>query len=196
MAQMPAGFVPDGFVPDQVAAPSANEQKQRQSTNTALALGGSAAAVPAAKQLIEEIATNPQVYKGGRAAGEVLGGIGGLIKGGPVGAAIGMASGEKAGGVLANAAQRLAVPVASAIDKAAPYVQTLSSMSGIQGGLDLAQIAEPTRQDIGILGIGKTQHVPGQQPAMLNAMVNYLMKQGLSKVQALEALLVAKSGAR
>lgn len=36
---------------------------------------------------------------------------------------------------------------------------------------DLAQMAEPERQDIGFLGIGRTPNVPGQQPALLNALL-------------------------
>lgn len=178
-----------------------------QSSKGGLVLAGIKAGAPKATEAMAELATSPKVAATAAKIGRVIGGVAPVVGGGatagPAGAAIGMAgaahgawTGGKTGWFTGKLAQNLAAPVASAMESAAPYVQTLGTMSGLQGGLDLAQMADPTRTDIGFLGMGKTPDVPGQQPAMLNAIVTYLMKQGMSKVQALETLLAAKSGAR
>jgi hypothetical protein len=73
-------------------------------------------------------------------------------------------------------AQPAARGVATVLDAVAPYAQTLSTLSGAQGLLDLAQTAEPNRQDIGTLGVSvgqprsdaeKTAH-----PALLNMLAS------------------------
>jgi hypothetical protein len=52
--------------------------------------------------------------------------------------------------------QSLAAPVSNAMETLAPYAQAISTVSGAQGVLDLAQMADSTRKDIGTLGIGHT----------------------------------------
>lgn len=110
--------------------------------------------IPKAAGWAMELATNPDAWKTGKVIGEVLGGTAGLIHSGPMGAAGGMYAGGKTGWRLVNAAQRAAAPLASALEKAAPYAQTLSTLAGAQGVGDLAQMADPKRTDIGVLGIG------------------------------------------
>lgn len=46
-----------------------------------------------------------------------------------------------------------------------PWVQ------GATGVTDFAQSVEPNRHDIGVAGIGRSQHVPGEEPAVINALV-------------------------
>lgn len=43
----------------------------------------------------------------------------------------------------------------------------LAAVSGPMGITDLAQTIEPTRQDIGVMGIGKSVNVPGMHPTAL-----------------------------
>ncbi len=44
-------------------------------------------------------------------------------------------------------------------------------LQGATGVTDFAQTVEPDRHDIGVAGIGATSHVPGQHPAVVNALV-------------------------
>lgn len=190
-----------------------------------LVLAGVKAAAPKATELAADFATSPKVAATAAKIGRVIGGaapiVGGAATAGPAGAAIGMAgaahgawTGGKTGWFTGKLAQNMAAPIASAMDSAAPYIQTLGTMSGIQSGLDLAQMAEPDRQDIGFLGIGgsatpdpavgqrhRDKAIAEEQSKQeawnrTKVMVADLMKQGLSKVQALEALLAVKSGVR
>lgn len=48
---------------------------------------------------------------------------------------------------------------------------TLPWLQGATGVTDFAQTVEPDRHDIGVAGIGRTQHVPGEHPALLNAIL-------------------------
>jgi hypothetical protein len=107
-----------------------------------------------------------------------------------------MSAGGKTGARVAPAVQKLAAPVASIIERATPYVQALTTLSGAQGVLDLAQMAEPTRKDIGTLGIGKTVHVAGEHPALLNLAaqkirdaIKGLMAHGVTRAEAAQLLV-------
>lgn len=134
-------------------------------SNTALGMASTARVIPAAARGAMEAATNPNVPKAAAAIGRVAGGvapiIGGASAGGPVGALAGVGAtakgswaGGKAGYFTGKLAQGLASPVAGALEKVAPYAQTLGTLSGAQGALDLAQMAAPERRDIGVLGVG------------------------------------------
>lgn len=133
-----------------------------------MALGAAAAGrgIPAAATGVMELATNPAVPQMAATAGRVAGAIAPIAKFGPVGvvgAAKGAWAGGKAGYFTGKLAQAAAGPVAGALEKIAPYAQTLSTLSGAQGVGDLAQMAEPERRDIGTLGVGpsvKTGAIP------------------------------------
>lgn len=56
-----------------------------------------------------------------------------------------------------KALQGVARPVAAALEKAAPIAEAVAKVGGVQGALDLAQMAEPNRKDIGFLGLGFTK---------------------------------------
>ncbi len=135
-------------------AASTPDAAQAPQTMTALKLAAAGGVVPSASRLAMEVATNPNVARAGSTAGQVLGGIEGAIHGGPMGAAGGVWTGGKAGWFTGKLAQKLAGRPAAVLEKLAPYAQTLSTLAGAQGVNDLAQIAEPNRRDIGVLGIG------------------------------------------
>jgi hypothetical protein len=161
---------------------------------------GAAAVAPLVRTAVDSVATSPNtvsnVAKAGEAVGAIKGLAAGLAHGSPVsGAAIGAVTGEKIGKLSGSAVQRIALKASPLLEAAAPYVQALSTLSGAQGALDLAQMAEPKRSDIGFLGVGLNREpVAGEGAPLINAAVSYLMKQGLSKIQALEALIAAKGG--
>lgn len=56
-----------------------------------------------------------------------------------------------------------------------PYAQTISTVSGAQGVLDLAQMADQTRQDIGTIGVSlnapRSKDDRDAHPALVNAIV-------------------------
>lgn len=134
-------------------------------SSAALGMAAAGKAVPMAAQGAMELATSPAVPRVAAAVGRVAGGIapivGGASAGGPVGALAGVGAaakgswaGGKAGYFTGKLAQQVASPVARGLEAVAPYAQALSSLGGIQGGLDLAQMAEPERRDIGLMGVG------------------------------------------
>ena len=145
--------------------------KAAPGSNTGLAVAASGRAIPAAAAGAMELATNPAVPRVAAKIGKVAGGlapvVGGFGAGGPIGglagvgaAAKGAWAGGKTGWFTGKLAQSLASPVASALEKVSPYAQALSTFGGVQSALDLAQMAEPNRQDIGVLGVGKSVTVP------------------------------------
>jgi hypothetical protein len=150
---------------------------QQPDTSTGLKMAAAGAWVPVAERVAMEVATHPNAAKTGAAIGQVLGGVEGALKGGPLGAAGGVWTGGKAGWFTGKLAQRMAAPVANALEKVAPYAQTLSTLGGAASVGDLAQIAEPTRRDIGFLGIG-----PSVEPDV--AMLTKAVKAGANPTQA------------
>lgn len=154
----------------------------RPSTNIALGFAGAGKATRTAADIATELATNPKVpYIGskiGRAVGAVAPVVAGAQEGGLVGAMVGMAAsaktawaGGRTGWFSAKLAQNIAAPAADILVKATPYMKALNRFAGPQSALDLAQLADPNRRDIGVLGIGSTQHVPGEHPALVNLAV-------------------------
>lgn len=85
-------------------------------------------------------------------------------------------SAGKGGYWLGRGIQSAAAPIGRAAEAIAPYAQTLNTLSGAQGVNDLAQMAEPARQDIGFLGVGPTVNVPGAHPPLLNAAAQRLVE--------------------
>lgn len=171
VGQQAQGSVPDGWeVVQHAPAPDGWEvvpTKPVQPSSSALGLQATAAAAPTAVRAVEELATNPAVPKLAATAGRVIGGISapvtGAVYGGVPGAVVGAAeaskaawAGGKTGWFTGKLAQELASPVARAADALAPYAQAISTVSGAQGVLDLAQMADQTRKDIGFLGMAKS----------------------------------------
>lgn len=146
-------------------------QQAQPDTSRAVGLMAIGKGLPAAADASMEFATNPQAWKAGKTIGEIGGGLAGLAKAGPLGAAGGMYAGGRAGWRLMNGAQRIASPLASGLEKVAPYAQSASTLSGAQGINDLAQMAEPNRKDIGFLGIGPSQPSDPNHPAIINAIM-------------------------
>lgn len=133
--------------------------------------------VPKVAQITDEIATNPRLVSRARALGELAGTVKGWVGGGPLGAAGGAVAGGRAGETLGSVLQRTAQSASPYIRAAEPYAQTLSTLSSPQNLLELAQMAEPGRRDIGFLGMEvNRQKVPGEQPPLLNAAVEKLMQ--------------------
>lgn len=187
-------------------------QMSPHGSNTALGMATAARAVPAAAGAAMELATNPSVTATARTAGQIAGGVIPIAKYGPVGV-LGLDKGAKIGGkvgeLAGKAAQKLAAPLgaegvgpASFLGKIAPYAQTLATLSGAQGALDLAQIAEPTRRDIGTLGVTIGDERDPDHPALLNLLamkasdaIGTLIRSGLSLGEASRTYWNAKARA-
>lgn len=144
------------------AIPFANKSVMPSApTWKALALQTAAKAAPLTEAAMTEFATSPTAPKtlSGIANGLVT--TGGVVKGVMSGNASqvlaapmeGWAAGKGAYWLGRNL-QSVATPIAKAAEAAAPFAQTMSTLSGASGVGDLAQMVEPGRQDIGFLGVG------------------------------------------
>ncbi len=175
--------VPDGW--EVVETPTPKET-ETQSDSGAIALRGASALTPSIANAATDFATNPAVAKMGSKVGRIVGGIapivGGYEKAGLPGAAIGVAgsssgawAGGKTGWFTAKMLQNLAEPAANALNALAPYAQAINTVSGAQGVLDLAQMADSTRKDIATLGVSlgetRTDEDKAAHPALINAIV-------------------------
>lgn len=220
MGQAPAGFIADtpaGFEPDPAPAAAlatVEPKPTKQGTATGLVTTAIGKAVPAAAGVATEIATNPNVPKIAATMGRVVGGIApivaGATEGGAVGALVGVAAsskgswaGGKTGWFTGKLAQRVTAPVASVLTKVAPYMQAVTTLGAVQSALDLHQMLSPKRKDIGTLGIGKTEHVAGEHPALLNLAVtklreafDSLMEHGFTKDEAADLLVQSQKAGR
>lgn len=141
-----------------------------------------------------QLATNPNVPKAAAAAGRVIGGLAPIVGGGAeygaggalmgVGAAAkGAWAGGKTGWFTGKLAQNIAAPIAEIMEKAVPYAQAVSTLAGAQGVGDLAQMADPKREDIGTLGVGRSGRA-STQAAMMGAQIKALTTHGLSPSDA------------
>ncbi len=134
-----------------------------QSSYGAITMRLAAAAVPVVRDAVMGVATSPTLPASLGTAARVGTTTAGVVHGAVTlnpaevlaASKAGWAAG-KGGYFLGKGVQAVAEPVASALEKAAPYAQTLSTLSGAQGVLDLAQMANPKRTDIGFLGVGKS----------------------------------------
>lgn len=162
-------------------------KNEPQSDSGALGMRAIGAAIAPAANAAEEFATSPTAALTGSKIGRVIGGvapiIGGAAEAGPVGALAGVAAaskgswaGGKTGWFTAKMLQNLAAPVANALNTLKPYAQAINTVSGAQGVLDLAQMADQTRKDIGTLGVSienpRTQAEKDAHPALLNAVAS------------------------
>ncbi len=142
---------------------------QKPSDSTSMAGAGAMGILPTATKLAESLATSPGVPEAGSDVGQLVGLIGGLLKAGPLGTLATNPMG-RVGYRAGTLAQKAAAPIATALDSAKPYANgILGTMTGAMGVGDLAQMADPTRKDIGVMGVGPTVHVEGEKPALLNA---------------------------
>lgn len=178
---------------DLAVTPSAPE---KESDSGAVGLAATRGLVAPVANAATELATNPAVPRAFATGGRVIGGlapiVGGAQAAGLPGGLLGVGAsakgswaGGKAGWFTGKMLQNMAAPVANGLQRLEPVAHALSPINVAQGGLDLAQIAEPTRKDIGFMGIGKTDRAPGDdKPAALNALAAYirqLMVSGLGK---------------
>lgn len=145
---------------------------------------------PVAQGAVSELATNPAVktaasavartvapaltlagaaYSGAQSGGP-LGALTEGIRAIPAAAVAGWAAGKPAYRTARFLQNAVGVPLATAMDNAAPFVAAANPLMAVQSGLDLAQQIEPNRKDIGVLGFGKTT-----TPAAL--LSDYAMKQ-------------------
>ncbi len=173
---LPAGFVadkavttPSGFMPDSPIKTSA-----KPSTNTGLAGALGAALVPYVETLANSVGNSATLPKTASAIARGLTTGGTLIHGMATGNLSEALSSPVAGWVAGKGGYRLARDiiqpaargVASAASGVGPYVKgALGTLSGVQTGLDLAQMADPNRRDIGTLGIGASQPTPTDEEA-------------------------------
>ncbi len=156
-----------------------------------------------AANLAERFGTNPNAAKLASTGANALTTVGGVLKGALSGNATEVLAAPTAGWAagkgaywLTKGAQAAARPVASGMDAAKPFTKAaLHELAGIQGFLDLAQMAEPNRKDIGTLGVGKTQPNDPEAAAKAEKSTDeYLKTHGYSEkeIDALKAK--AKSG--
>lgn len=138
------------------------------SSAPAVGMAAASRAVPLAADAATEVATNPGVKQAGSMLGQILGGLQAAKTGDPLGVAGGVWVGGKAGWHTGALAQRMAAPVAAGLQKIAPYAQSLNTLGGLEGVDELAQMAEPTRKDIGTLGVRIGDQRDPSHPALLN----------------------------
>lgn len=181
----PAGGYNFAGIPDVKMAASESDQP----SSSALKLAGVRPAVSAATRIAAQVATSPNVEKAAEIAGRLTGGAVGLTTtGGLKGAVIGASKGAKLGSVVSAISDRVAIPTAKLLERIAPYAQTAATLSGVQGGLDLAQMADPKREDIGLLGIGHSSNGSAElrAPASQLRAVQYLIAKGASPSDAVK----------
>ncbi len=173
---------PDDATDDEIAAAFGGDTSAPSvnGIGPALSTAVAAKAVPATANLAMRFGTNPNAPKIGAKLMKVVAGVAspivGAIEGGPMGAAAGLYAapksawaGSKVGWFGTKMLQGVARPIAGGLDAIAPYAEAAGKVAGPQGLLDLAQMAEPNRKDIGFLGIGTGTPDP-QHPALLNDM--------------------------
>ncbi len=207
-------IVPDDATDAEISAltkaiPAANAPSAPKArTWTALAAQGVAQAVPVAATGAMQLATSPAVPRAVASIGRAMGGAAPIVASPAnpmsyLAASGGAWSGGKAGYFTGKLAQNLAAPAAKVLDAVAPYAQALSTASGAQGALDLAQMAEPDRKDIGTLGVTvgppRTDEEKAAHPALINLAVekvsdaiNRLMSLGLPRGEAVRQVMNAK----
>lgn len=159
--------------------PPVTSWTEAPSDSGALAMKAGASAIPVASGAADAFFTSPNVApmgaKIGRAVGAVTSLPGGLSGFGDV--QKGAYAGGKSGWFTGKLLQDVAEPVAKGLEAAKPYAQAASTLSGAQGALDLAQMAEPKRQDIGVMGMG-TQSNASDQAAVMKSQIANLVKTG------------------
>lgn len=186
------------------AIPAANAAQAPKAKTWAPVVATVGKGVAPAAEVLAEFGTNPNVAKGaatvGRAVGAAtslpasLSGFGSMQKG--------AYAGGKSGYFTGKLAQDVARPLSTALEKIAPYAQTLGTLGGAQSALDVAQLAEPNRKDIGTLGMTLGDAHDPNHPALLNLLamkagdaIKYLISEGLSLGEASRTYWNAKAKA-
>lgn len=179
--------VPEGWSVVVESHPQDTAEAAKPSTNTALAMSGLRGLVPMMSRGAAEVATNPNMPRVLSSAGQLTGGLAELAKGNPLMVGPAAWAGGKGGYFTGKALQRAASPLAKAADAAEPVVKAgdplLKRLIPAQGVLDLAQMAEPNRKDIGFMGIGSGTPDP-QHPALLNDLAAKVRDYIMSKMGA------------
>lgn len=88
----------------------------------------------------------------------------------------------KGGYWLTKAAQGASAPVGRMLGKLAPAANVVSQAVAPQGVLDLAQMAEPNRKDIGFMGVGGGTPDPAH-PAILNDIAARVREMVMSRLR-------------
>lgn len=191
------------------------ETLDRVTVGPAVTMQTLAKASPVLEHAAEIVATSPNtpkiMAKGVRVGAGLVtaaGAVGKIASGDPMGAAYAagaispaMWAGGKTGWLAGKLLQNVTAPVANALATVAPYLQAVSTLSGAQGITELAQIAEPSRKDVSI--IGHDDRSPAERdahPALLNLIgmkaadaIKSLVASGVNPSAASHAYMTLKS---
>jgi hypothetical protein len=169
-------------------------------------VAGGQAIVPAMAKAAAEVATNPNVPRMAGTVARTATTLGALGHGAYTGnlseivaAPLAGWQAGKGGYFLGKGLQAVARPVAAVLDAVAPFAQSLATIGGAQSFLDLAQMANPKRTDIGTLGVSvgapRSEADKAAHPALVNMLagkvqdgIAALMQYGLSRVDAVKAI--------
>ena len=208
--EQPEGFIPDkptlppGFIPDSA---------EPQSSKGALVMQAAAKAVPAIATAAYDFGTSPTVAKTASSLARNATTLGGVIQGVATASPAQVLAAPREGWAagkgaywLTQGAQSAARPVATALETLKPYAQAISTISGAQGVLDLAQMADQTRKDIGTLGFSldgaRSQAEKDAHPALINAiaskigdLASSLAKNGVPAAEATALKLISAGNA-
>ncbi len=180
---------------------------EAQGSGGGLPMFAAAKAVKPVADALYELGSNPDA---GKALGNLVKNattLGGVVHGAATlnpaeviaAPKVGWAAG-RGGYWLGKNAQSVIQPVATALDASAkPIASALTKASGAQGLLDLAQMAEPTRKDIGTLGVTLGDPHDPEHPALVNLLlskasegISKYIEEGMSTKDALAAWLKGK----
>lgn len=197
-----------GAAPDASAWTVGPSPQVEQSSKGGLVGVAISEAVPAAGKGLAAFAASPEAPKvmGAVARGLTTAGgvIGGVATASPAQVLAASREGWLAGKgayFLGKGLQSVSRPVANALKTIAPYMQTVGTLSGAQTALDVAQMAEPTRKDIGVLGVTMGDAMPDpEHPALLNLLamkasdaIKTLVGSGVSAAKAADAYWTLKT---
>lgn len=141
---------------EEVAPPQMAVSHEGTKGGGTLAIAGQS--IPIIADAAAEFGTNPNVPRAAATAGRVIGGVTSLPAGltGLGDVQKGAWAGSRSGWFTGKMLQDMARPVSTLLDKVAPVAHAVSQLGAVQGALDLNQMAEPNRRDIGFLGIGSS----------------------------------------
>ncbi len=196
-------------LPPMEAKPAAESSPAEEpSSKGALVMQGAAKSAPVAANMAMEVATNPNIPKAVGSAARTGVTLGTMAHGAATGnlaeVLVAPQAGWRAGSGgyrIGQLAQKAAAPIAKAASAVAPYAQALSTVSGAQGVGDLAQMVDPERQDIGVLGVGgkadilnnenAVKRLVNASPSIGDAIAN-LKQLGMSQAEAVKTVLDIK----
>ncbi len=176
---------------EQVSASDANKEFDSSSGGAALPSAGAASAVPIGAVALNAISKSSKfpeltgaIARGVTTAASLYNGI---STHNPyttfTAPGVGWIAG-KGGYFLGKDFQKIAGPISEGLKTAIPAASLATAASGVQGGLDLAQMDDPKREDIGTLGVGPTDIKASSQAAVMGAQIKALVAQGKSQGEA------------